>query len=104
MTAKKQLTEPQAWREIARRIAEGEWLGSGLCSEADNLEYGRLIPSRLGNRMYERAERHVALERLAGRAFVGDYGATYAFPPGKNADERVLAALFLALEAEDDEQ
>jgi hypothetical protein len=98
MTAKKQLTEPQAWREIARRIAEGEWEREGICVEIALLLGGGCVSRCVHDAMWSRCIRHRQALDPSG------WGGTFIWPEGKNANERVLAALFLALEAEDDEQ
>jgi hypothetical protein len=95
------MTEAQAWREIARRIAEGEWYHIGLCAEIDNIApcncgipgcilgaENPLVSVQISRRMRSRLSNH-----LEGAPWFDDRGV---------ADTRVLAALFLALEAEDE--
>lgn len=100
----KKLTEPEAWREIARRIAEDEWAYNGLCYEINQLwvwqdDEASLITLDMVNAMHRRVWRHKQLteETTVMQNADGDY----AFPRGE-ADVRVLAALFLALEAEEE--
>ena len=94
------LSEPAAWREIARRHAEREPLYLGhlrgwadLCAAVEGLrELGR-ISREMESAMYRRIEGHHALwfEDCAGWIWDSD-----------DWDVRVLAALFLALEADDE--
>lgn len=96
------MTEAQAWREIARRIADGESrMPFGLCRELADLFSrinGTTLPiyedSGLYTKMYKRCEEHVRAMGFAGTAV--------AFPAGKERESRILAALLFALEAEDD--
>lgn len=84
------LTEPKAWREIARRIAEGEWNNCGLCAEIGDLcDEGRVHCWALCD-MKDRIKQHL-----------GAYHP-WAYEPGTELEARILAALWLALEAEED--
>lgn len=92
------LSEPEAWREIARRIAENETkMSHGLCYEAYLLgpyaNGAMMFPNKLADRMAHRAITHA---RLSPDVDTNDY----AFPRGTHREERILAALWLALEAE----
>jgi hypothetical protein len=84
------MTEPEAWREIARRIVEGEWALSGLCREVWFLYMERGITRSI--RMFERVEDHLDAAGLIG----------WAYPEGTEPEARALAALWLALEAEEE--
>ena len=89
------LTEPEAWQEIARRIAEGEWVGCGLCAEIEVLHDQRRISLYMVLDMEERVESHLYFKLWA-------YEQMYAYEPGEEEEARILAALWLALEAEED--
>jgi hypothetical protein len=83
------MTEPEAWREIARRIVEGEWGRWGLCREVWLLYMERGITSSI--RMSERVKHHLDAA-----------GLSWAYPEGTEPEARALAALWLALEAEEE--
>lgn len=83
------LTEPEAWREIARRIAEETWKRRGLCDEAGALYLQWRIGREMMLAMYAR------LEVYLGKAI-------WAYPCGTQPEARILAALWLALEAEEE--
>lgn len=84
------LTEPEAWREIARRIAEGEWGEIGLCSEVVALNSDLRICPSTAVAMRSRIRSHLNIER-------------WAYRHGTESEARILAALWLALEAEEEE-
>lgn len=97
----KKLTEAEAWREIARRFAESrkypDSTGTGLCWAASSL-YPRITDDTI-SAMHKRIDAH-----MAGNQVYDLWGnGPWAFEPGgRDAKSvRVLAALFLALEAED---
>jgi hypothetical protein len=83
------MTEAEAWREIARRIVEGEWNHQGLCSEAWRLFFGGLITPSVS-----------AMMRVRMRHYVGN-NQWWAYRQGTNREARALAALWMALEAEE---
>ena len=93
---RKRMSESEAWREIARRIAEGEWDEGGLCGEVHRIgcrlcfRSGRLVTEKTRVSMVSRIDSHLAPR------------AVWGFTPGV-AKPRVLAALWLALEAEEEE-
>jgi hypothetical protein len=82
------LNEAQAWREIARRIVEGEWKGFGLCREIHVLLLAE-----------DKILRDVASAMFLHLGTYLDYG--WAYTPGEEREARALAALWLALDAED---
>ena len=86
-------TEPEAWRYIARRIVERKWLKSGLCHEVWQLFDAERIEWRTWLTMKKRITRHLVV--------LGKNG-DYAYPFGTEPEARALAALWLALEAEED--
>ena len=86
----KYLSEPEAWREIARRIAEGRWDRLGLCHETAVLRWGERIHGFTEAEMRRRIRYHLKLKY-------------WAYPAGTAASARILAALWLALEAEEDD-
>ena len=83
------LTEPAAWREIARRIAEGRWDRLGLCHEALVLRWGKRIYGFTEAEMRRRIRYHIN-------------GEMWAYRHGTEPEARILAALWLALEAEEE--
>ena len=86
------LTEPEAWQEIARRIAEGEWNKAGLCAELCDLCVENRISSWFVMRdMEDRINSH--LDTRLG---------CWAYERGTEPEARILAALWLALEAEEE--
>lgn len=109
----KQLTEPQAWREIARRFAErpardGEeelWYDNGMCQHVGNLRaagrIGHAVREAMERRLSAAREEDTTNHREGGErsAIAGLHARAYAFD-SSDAEVRVLAALFLALDAE----
>lgn len=91
------LTEAQAWRKIARRIVERKWRTRGLCFEAYRLYNGEVggISGATYIRMTDRID-----ENLRVHPDTTEDG--HAYPPGEEPEARVLAALWLALEAEEE--
>lgn len=83
------LTEPQAWREIARRIAEREWTAYGLCYEIWYMGFYGYISSTIQKQMKDRLDEYMSDPEA------------YAYHPGTEAEARTLAALWLACEAEE---
>lgn len=98
----KQLTEAEAWREIAANIEKGAWEYRGLCLEANNVtaEVRGVPGAGLRGDMRLRVVTHM---KEMEETFVDSTGSAGYFAEPGEADVRVLAALFLALEAEDDE-
>lgn len=93
------MSEPEAWREIARRIDERETpMRNGLCFEVYALY--EAVGDSTFDCMIARVDAHAALSPFAWRAGFGD--GAFAFKPGTERRSRILAALFLALESEDD--
>jgi hypothetical protein len=88
------MTEAEAWREIARRIVEGEWKGFGLCNEVIRL---------YDEDRTERAELHAMYKRVRQHVAVSPDGPDWAYPASTEPEARALAALWLALEAEEDD-
>jgi hypothetical protein len=87
------MTEPEAWRYIALRIVEGRWCKIGLCYETYELFDAERIEVRTWLSMKKRVARH-----LLGLGESGEF----AYPMGTKPEARALAALWLALEAEED--
>lgn len=88
----RKLTEKQAWREIARRIAEGEWWVQGLCREIVRLVDSRLVSRPTYDRMWDTLDQYNWIPDPDDGEY---YEAGYLFPPGEG-EVRVLAALLLA--------
>ena len=89
------MTEAEAWREIARRIVDGKWGQYGLCRETSRLHWDQLITDDMAFAMCERILPHL-METSSRR-----HG--YVYPEGTEPEARALAALWLALEAEEDD-
>jgi hypothetical protein len=84
------LTEPEAWREIARRLCDRTYyFRYGLCWEAGLLERDGHVPDDVCERMTRRIEAAIRHR-------------TWAAPPSKGRALRTLLALFLACQAETD--
>ena len=79
------MTEPEAWREIARRIVEWEWGEYHMYSLV--FAIAPAITAVTKETMENRVTLHLCLATL---------------PVDGNHEARALAALWLALEAEDD--
>lgn len=100
MASPRMLSEKQAWREVARRIAEGEWAHCGICNEVWELDAAGLISPERAERMEKRAAVHAS--RSPHRMRFASVGGWFAYPMGSDADARILAALWMALESEDE--
>lgn len=103
---KRSLTEVQAWREIARQFAEPEAhrasAGTGLCWAVKALYDTYQITSETNSDMHARIDDHM---RASGGGILDEFGnGPWAFEPSDDDAKsvRVLAALFLALEAKDE--
>lgn len=89
------LSEPEAWREVAARI-EAKRHGY-ICTATDNLRCWDRTAERTWEQMHARLRAHGVTPDEA------------AFPDEDSSDReryrpcRILAALFLALEAEDEQ-
>ena len=89
------LKESEAWREIARRIAQRQ-RSAGLCYEIDSLVNDDTISQLDGDRMERRVRQHMELDPDSGSAWwIPTVGRQYA-------SVRVTAALFLSYEAEEE--
>lgn len=88
--------EAQAWVRVAEHIANGEPMPFGLCDVAFHVTacYGALFFA-----MKRRTMRHV--EAFVGESLDGGY--RYAYKPGTEREARTLAALWLALEAAEEQ-
>lgn len=87
--------EPSAWREVARRFSEpGKW--DGLCAESKTM----IVSMSEGD--YSAMQDRLWSHRRADAEYPDVYSVPmWTFARG-DRDVRVLAALFLALEAEDE--
>ena len=95
---KRRLSEAEAWREIARRIAEGETpMRHGICYEASCLDE---IDEDTYSAMHAAASHHAELSPDRWR-YLEPCG-WFAFREGTEKEGRILACLWLALEAESD--
>ncbi len=81
------MTEPEAWREIARRIVEEEWRGYGMYTLVFALYSTGVVTPATGKAMELRVSSHLFIS---------------AVPTDSTPDSRALAALWLALEAEEE--
>jgi len=117
------LTEPQAWRHIAKKIEKGDWRGVGLCWEITSLYYTQRIGRRVRDAMDDRMGKHLDREphsfarwqfephddRDLPRTNGGYYETTWRSycpdvwlaPPGLRT-VRIMACELLALEAEEE--
>jgi hypothetical protein len=87
------LTEAEAWREIARRIVAGEWAKEGLCREITELSFRGLVSWEVGTSMSHRIQFHID--------YISQF-IMWAYPRGEEPEGRALAALWMALEAEEE--
>ena len=98
---RRMLSEAEAWREIARQIAEG--CGYFMCCGVDDLRLGGRVTEAMGRAMLKRVDVHLHGHMVFQRAAAEDAGEDADdFTYDELVDCRVLAALWLALEAEDD--
>lgn len=93
------MKESEAWLAIAERIEDGKWLQRGLCRETIELWLADKILYEMRSRMTARIREYVG-ETVGHR----EPSWPFAFDPGTHAEERILAALWLALEAEESEE
>ena len=98
---RKMMTETEAWRTIAEKIESLQWVSMGLCLSAHGLHQNGTISGRVRESMLGRVSGHMALTTPECLFFSMDFDRTYLAPPGE-WEVRVLAAYFLALEAEDE--
>jgi hypothetical protein len=96
-----------AWRVLAHRIAEGNWEKNGLCIEVDNLRKREEVSDSL----YESLEEQITDNYYAYRdSYVGlgssgwylNFDDSVTLGCDGDPQHRVTAALFLALEAEEE--
>lgn len=105
MTAR-QMTEAQAWRLVAERFADERvaprW---GLCHEVAELP-GELVSALIRRKMETRVYRHMRLLESYGPLAVegrrGENGFLTETGTRQGRSVRVLAALLLALECEEE--
>lgn len=90
------MREAEAWRVAARRLATGRWNHLGICAEVP----GDKLDEATKDAMHDRIQEHAALS--SDRDRVTDAGEWFAYPRGTEREARIYAALWLALEAEDD--
>lgn len=90
----RKLSEPAAWRVIA---TEGP---SMLCIDVSGLRGSGRIPDSLANRMCARVQTH--MQGHGGARAVAAYGNGSCGDYPTDNEFRVYAALWLALEAEED--
>lgn len=90
------LDQPDAWREIARKIVEGDWQKYGICMEVWALWVDDRITHTTYRQMIQRVEGHVELHHEVSW---GSHAA-YAYRKGEEAEARAFACLWMALEAE----
>lgn len=83
------MTEAQAWRKVAQKVEAARPL-QGLCREMHEMRSDRRISHLLWLQM---------VARLAVYCSCG----SFVYPPGTEREARVLAALWLALEAEEED-
>lgn len=93
--------EARAWRMVAEHV-DANGLAGGLCVAAASCMVAPRLSGRGAtdgwyhrwHRMFRRARDHVYVSP--------DRRGAYAYPPGQELGARVLAALWLALECEDE--
>lgn len=88
------LNEADAWALIAEKIEAGKWRGYGLCSEVHALYDTGRIAHDTTCAMLNRIDAHKA-------QYCEDEDGMYVFDEGE-AEPRILAALVLSYEAEED--
>ncbi len=94
------LSETEAWREIAERVAASGLHGAGLCFAIHRLFDTNRITIPVYRQMQSRVQVHA--DASEHRYQVGPYAGWFAYRPGRERAPRILAALWLACEAEDD--
>jgi hypothetical protein len=58
------MKESEAWREVARRIAEGEWQARGLCREVEIISCASYtLWANMSHRQAEDDEKQLATRR-----------------------------------------
>ncbi len=101
------LAEARAWREVARRIGERGCVGVGLCREITELDRdGTVVSDQVLGSMRDRVSDHLeAMHGSRGGCLVLFIDVIESGAPSSDRTHfapRVLAALFLALECEDE--
>lgn len=87
------MTRAQAWREVARRITEGEHL-DGICNEVVILYTHCKISRDTRVKMLIQVRSHILAHTTLDERWAG-----WAYPPGEEREARILAALWMAMEA-----
>lgn len=104
----KQLTESQAWREIARRLEDPSREVSGICHEIDRLQEEGKVPAdapfHMRKKVYEvRDAQRPPCGCGDPDCIARPLAEAYLEAPGVRPN-RVLLALLFAAEAADDER
>lgn len=82
------MTEAQAWRKIAERLSDPNYYFTGLCYEINNL----WVPFKVWASMVQRISNHRS-----------DYTwRSYVYPAAEFREARILAALWMAHESEEE--
>jgi hypothetical protein len=81
------MTEAEAWREIARRIVEGEWRGYYMYTLVFAFFSTGAVTEATAKTMESRVSSHLRLSVV---------------PTDSTPNSRALAALWLAIEAEEE--
>lgn len=93
------MTRAEAWRKIAENLSDPAYPFSGLCIEVSWLYFDGLS-SEDSYAMQNQCQSHVnAMEKYHISPMLG---GIYAYPRGEEREARILAALWMAHEAEED--
>lgn len=93
------MKESKVWRMVAEKLDDGQDF-RGICYAKtfvlDNLFVSGMLSHRTYNLMYDAMNNHI------GQHVADHTKYAYAYPPGTEREARILAALWLALEAEEE--
>jgi hypothetical protein len=90
----------EAWRSLAKKLLTEKRIQTGLCRELGNLRYACKVSLKVIREMEEQLHAHVNDYRPSGDVWGGYVYATY----GTHHEERAMACLWMALEAEENGQ
>jgi hypothetical protein len=89
--------EAAAWREVARRLSQRHRYASGLCAQLRRLTRDERVDELTLSAMEDRLDAHMDTMRSTDA-----YDWTGYYAPCGERGPRIIAALLLALESEDE--
>lgn len=94
------MTEAQVWRMAAEKLDDGQEF-SGICYAKSRVLHSLNMSGKLSDRKYRPMFR--AMDNRIREHMAVHTKGVYAYLPGTEREARILAALWMALEAEEEE-